>query len=194
MPLGPETALMQVTALVPVNRLEQAKSRLAEVLPDRRCLVLEMLSRVVHALRPHRVLVVSPDPRVGQEAARLGADFLLQQGSGLNEALEQARGRAGTPLLVALADLPQLTQADVTALLQHPEEVVLGPDRDQNGTNLMLLRTADFTFEYGPQSFLKHFAQALGRGLSVGVHRSPGSQLDVDDPSDLPQLAWTSCD
>lgn len=186
---------MPVTAVVPINRLEEAKSRLAEVLPDRQCLVLEMLGRVVGALQPHRVVVISPDPTVGAEAARLGAEFLLQRGQGLNQALEQARETLrARPLLVALGDLPKLTSADVQQLLERPEDVVLAPDGAQNGTNLMLLRTGELVFEYGPGSFVKHFTQALSRGLSVGVHRSAGTELDVDSPADLPQLAWTSCD
>jgi 2-phospho-L-lactate guanylyltransferase len=186
---------MQVTAVVPVNHLDEAKSRLAQVLPDRRCLVLEMLGRVVNALQPHDVLVVSPDPRLAEEAHKLGASFLLQHGTGLNEAVQQAREHVRkTPLLIALGDLPQLTRADIKQLLERTEDVVLAPDKQQNGTNLMLLRTQDFTFEYGPQSFTKHFTQALMRGLTIGVHRSAGTELDVDSPSDLPQLAWTSCD
>ncbi len=187
---------MQVTAVVPVNHLQEAKSRLAQVMPDRTCLVLEMLANVVDALQPHDVLVISPDAGVGPEAARLGARFLLQQGSGLNEALEQARAHVGKrSMLIALADLPRLSRVDVHAFLQHAEDVVLAPDKDQNGTNLMLLKAqADFPFRYGPGSFVKHFTQAVEKGLSVGVHRSPGSELDVDSPADLPQLAWTSCD
>lgn len=188
------------TAVVPINRLSEAKSRLAEVLPERQGLVLEMLARVVGALQPHRVVVISPDPAVGAEAARLGAEFLLQRGSGLNEALEQARETLGCrPLLVALGDLPQLTRADVAELLERTEDVVLAPDRAQNGTNLMLLRVNEMRFEYGAGSFVRHFTQALARGYSVGVHRSAGTELDVDSPADLPELAtaaraWTSCD
>lgn len=180
---------MQVTAVVPVNHLDAAKSRLAQVLPDRRCLVLEMLGQVVYALKPNPVLIISPDPRLAEEAGKLGADFLLQEGTGLNQALDQAREHLGrkAPLLIALGDLPQLTRADVQELLERSEDVVLAPDRAQNGTNLMLLRTEDFRFDYGQQSFTRHFTQAVLRGLSVGVHRSAGSELDVDSPADLPE-------
>lgn len=189
---------MTIRAVIPVNRLEQAKSRLAEVLSDRSELVLELLSRVVKAVKPcvEQVLIVSPDARLEPEAARLGVSFLLQRSSGLNPALDEARSHLGEgPLLVALGDLPQLTEPDVRAFLQRPEEVLLAPDREQNGTNLMFLRSArEFVFCYGPNSFVRHFSQAMGRGLTVGVHRSSGTEVDLDAPTDLPQLAWTSCD
>ncbi|GMU53629.1 MAG: hypothetical protein AMXMBFR33_27750 [Candidatus Xenobia bacterium] len=189
---------MSIRAVIPVNRLEQAKSRLAEVLSDRSELVLELLSRVVQAIKPcvDEVLIVSPDRRLEPEAARLGVSFLLQRSSGLNPALDEARAHLGEgPLLVALGDLPQLTEPDVRAFLLRPEEVLLAPDREQNGTNLMFLRsTGSFMFQYGPGSFVRHFSQAMGRGLTVGVHRSSGTEVDLDAPTDLPQLAWTSCD
>lgn len=189
---------MATRAVIPVNRLEQAKSRLAEVVNDRSELVLELLSRVVQAVRPcvDAVLIVSPDPRLETEAFRLGASFLLQRSSGLNPALDEARSHLGEgPLLVALGDLPQLTEPDVRAFLARAEEVLLAPDREQNGTNLMFLRSSrDFVFHYGPGSFVRHFSQAMGRGLTVGVHRSAGTEVDLDAPADLLQLAWTSCD
>ncbi|MEW6283778.1 MAG: 2-phospho-L-lactate guanylyltransferase [Candidatus Eremiobacterota bacterium] len=186
----------KTVGVVPVNSLSLAKTRLAGVVPDRSALVLEMLARVLEALSKDLcgLWVVSPDPALEGPARAGGAGFLLQRGTGLNPALEQARtSLEADALLVALADLPLLARDQVKALLELGREapVVLAPDRHGRGTNLMLLRPpGSLDFHFGPDSLARHRSLARARGLEVREFRSLGTERDVDRPEDLEWL-WT---
>lgn len=156
------------TAVVPLRDGVSGKSRLAAVLdaPSRRRLVRVLARHVVATLLATdgigRVVVVTADPAFARETlAGLTVEVLAQPADrpGLNAALEHAREhlattrRSGPPatgepeppssrpgrLLVAHADLPALTPADVTALLAEDAPVVIATDRYRSGTNLLLL-------------------------------------------------------
>jgi len=101
-------------ALVPVKRLAAGKSRLAAALGREaiEALTLAMLGDVVEALRSSgrvdRVVVVTPDPDVGEAARALGAEARVADDPGLNAALDAAAaalGRESDSLLVVLAYL-----------------------------------------------------------------------------------------
>ncbi|ABG03926.1 protein of unknown function DUF121 [Rubrobacter xylanophilus DSM 9941] len=192
---------MSVFAVVPVKELRGAKSRLGAVLDPvgRAGLTLHMLRRVVPALRGaglRRVLVVSPDPAVLEEARLLGAAGLRQEGFGLNAALEEGRRRAleeGAGALLALpADLPLIEPADVAALLEVAGEgpcAVISPDDARSGTNALLLRPPGaLPFSFGPGSFGVHLQAALRRGVRVRVCERPNVAFDLDSPEDLARL------
>ncbi|MCA3747777.1 MAG: 2-phospho-L-lactate guanylyltransferase [Rubrobacter sp.] len=192
---------MSVFAVVPVKELRGAKSRLGPVLDPvgRAGLTLHMLRRVAPALRGagvRRVLVVSPDPAVLEEARLLGAEGLRQEGSGLNPALEEGRRRAlaegAGALLVLPADLPLIEPADVAALLEVAGEepcAVISPDAARSGTNALLLRPPGaLPFSFGPGSFGVHLQAALRRGVRVRVCERPNVAFDLDSPEDLARL------
>lgn len=192
---------MSVFAVVPVKELRGAKSRLGAVLDPvgRAGLTLHMLRRVVPALRGagvRRVLVVSPDPAVLEEARLLGVTGLRQEGFGLNAALEEGRRRAleeGAGALLALpADLPLIEPADVAALLEVAGEgpcAVISPDDARSGTNALLLRPPGaLPFSFGPGSFGVHLQAALRRGVRVRVCERPNVAFDLDSPEDLARL------
>ena len=150
------TAGLGVTAVVPLRDGVSGKSRLAAVLDagSRRRLVRVLARHVVTTLLDTdgigRVVVVTADPVFARETlAGLDVDVLEQRADrpGLNGALEHARETlAAAPLpgrlLVAHADLPALTPADVTALLAEPVPVVIATDRNRSGTNLLLVPAA----------------------------------------------------
>jgi 2-phospho-L-lactate guanylyltransferase len=192
---------MNLHAIVPVKRLQLAKSRLAPVLtpPQRRRLVLDMLDQVLASLRRARVRtiwVVSADPDIRATAAAQQASPIEEQGDGLNSALEQARrvARAGGagPLLVVPADVPLLTPDDVSAmvlLLQAGADVVLAPDAAGRGTNALALRAGvELPFSFGEGSAERHQRLAAERGLTVRRLLSPTLGLDVDDAAGLAQV------
>ncbi len=184
-------------AVVPINWLKYAKSRLRQVYPDRRGLVLEMLTRVVSALvgseMVDTVMVVSPDGQLKSFCDHHQIEFLRQNGSGLNEGLEQARRAMGShdALLVALGDLPLLEPEDVRALLRTLPGVSLAPDLEDRGTNLCALQPGNLIpFCFGPGSFERFCGQAKRVGAPVTTIRRRGTAFDLDHPHQLRELPW----
>lgn len=180
-----------ITALGP---LSCCKSRLAHHLPQERRieLVSSMLDHVLSVLSRargvDRVAVVSPERGALPEHVITLAD----PGGGLNEALTAAalaaRCRGAERLLVVHADLPLLEPEEVAALIEASQAsgLAIAPDRHGRGTNALCLSwAAPIRFEFGPESFGKHLAQAAARGLSPAVVRLPGLAFDLDEPDDL---------
>ena len=205
-----ETA--KTLAVVPINRLAAAKSRLAPALSGagRRELALGMAGRVLDAVTRSgavdAIAVVSPDAEALAWARARGAGAIPQEQGGLNAGLalarEDAMARGADALLVLLGDLPCLTPGEVARLVSAGEwveathVVVLAPDREGQGTNGLLLRPPDLLpFAYGPGSFERHRAIARAFGVEPLVVASPGLAFDVDTPADLRELercgVWT---
>lgn len=192
------------TAVVPLRDGVSGKSRLAAVLDaaSRRRLVRVLARHVVATLLASdgigRVVVVTADPAFARDTlAGLEVEVLEQPADrpGLNPALEHARAHllAESPrsarLLVAHADLPALTPADVTALLAQDAPVVVATDRNRSGTNLLLLPSgAGFRFRFGTGSLAAHLAEAETRGLAATVVDRPGTAVDLDTADDWSQL------
>lgn len=185
---------MSLFAVVPVKRLDSAKSRLRRVVVDRPALALAMLRNVLDALLGSGTLdavaVVSPDPRVRPTCD--GAEFLLQPGAGLNRALDQGRRwameRGASGLLVVLADLPDLNPQSIRELVSAAPArgAVAAPDRADAGTNALLLRPPDlFPFRFGPDSLRLHRAEAKRLEIPLVLHRSPETGNDLDTPAHL---------
>lgn len=192
-------------ALVALKDLAQAKTRLAGLLrpSERRALALAMLEDVLSVLQGHPrincITLVSDDPA----AHLLAGQYALQHwreselgGTGLNAVIGSASARlrqAGTePLVVLHADLPLLTEADISAVLLAQREsagLVLACDRHGSGTNLLAF-SADCTptFCFGPGSCAAHLAAASSMGMATQVIRRTGLALDVDEPQDLAEL------
>lgn len=189
-------------AAVPVKDLLGTKSRLMPLLDPggRAGLTLYMMKRVVSVLRlagipDGNLCVVSPDRLVLQTAAEAGASPLLQGTSGLNPALDEARGwtraRGAESMLVLPADLPLLAAEDVRGLLAAGEEdpVAIAPDVSETGTNALLLRPPDAVpFLFGPGSYRAHHEAARQRGLKVRECRLPNLSFDIDTVEDLSKL------
>lgn len=179
------------TAIVPLKRRSDRKSRLAACLVprEREALSDRMAAGVLKALREAgaaaRVLSPSPWPGVPWEP---------DHGAGLNAELDRVRtALACAPLLVISGDLPLLTAADIQTLLAaaEVEGVGIAPDRHGQGTNAIALRDArPFAFAFGAGSFARHFAAAEGTALIID---RPGLALDLDTPADLAEgrrLGW----
>ena len=194
---------MSVFAVVPVKDLTQSKSRLSPFLsPDERAaLTLAMLDHVLLTLEEsgvvERVGVVSPSSRVLFLAKDAGAAALPQETRGLNNALEEGRDRAvsegASCLLVLPADLPYLSAFDVrmlVSLLREDERAaVISPDRDEEGTNALVIRPPDaLPFAFGPGSYEAHQRAARERRLELGIYDSASVSFDVDTLEDLELL------
>ena len=184
-------------ALVPVKRLNAAKSRLAPCLSPaaRRGLQTAMLGHVLNALAMtpglDGVAVVSADPEVAAICTRLGALFVAETAGGLNPALGQ-----GTEALAALgagliaivpADLPELASADVAAALREARATgatLVVPDLAESGTNGLVFPVARTPrFAFGPDSFRLHLAEPDARPFPLA-----SLARDLDRPDDLAAL------
>lgn len=191
---------MTLHAIVPVKTLDQAKSRLAAALApaQRRALVLEMLARVVAALRHPAstvaaVWLTSADPAALQLGAAWGARPLREGVGELNGALELARAAAlaagAEAVLVVPGDVPLITPGDVAAmgaLLRADADVALAADAAGSGTNALgIRRAAGLPFRFGVDSAARHAAEAAALGLRLRRYSSPTLALDVDLPAGL---------
>ncbi|MBW2370915.1 MAG: NTP transferase domain-containing protein, partial [Deltaproteobacteria bacterium] len=116
-----------IAALVPVKRLDAAKSRLREALPGdalprlARAMLEDVLEALLAVPELDVVAVVTEDPEAARVAEAQGAEALLLDDAGLNPSLavgaERLAARGLDALLVVLGDVAGATPADLGALL-----------------------------------------------------------------------------
>jgi len=100
--------------------------------------------------------------------------------------------RGATSTLVIPGDIPLIQSWELEKILESaPEEgCVLAPAADGRGTNAAFRRPPGlFPLRFGNDSFKPHLAAARATGKPCVVCPLPGIALDVDNPSDLQQLA-----
>ncbi len=185
------------TVLIPVNRLDRAKGRLAALLePEERAeLVQRSLATVLGAVREAgmEAVVLTSDGGVGAVLPRdvrvLAEDMEVQ---GLSAHLESAAERlALEELLILHADLPLATAEALRDLVAQappaPSATLVRPG--DGGTNAMLLRPPGrFPLAYGRGSGDLHEAAAREAGMAVWRADVPALALDLDTPADVRTL------
>lgn len=203
------------TAIIPIKRFENGKSRLGERLSadDRAQLSRRMFEHVLltslgcDAL--HGALVVTDAPELAKEARARGADVLDDRdaiGSKpvttprlaalVDAGLAHLRAQSVSVALVLMADLPRILAADLVAMLTalNGHDLALAPDLRGTCTNALALRltpaTREFRTAFGhPGSLQLHASAARALGLEVCVQEQPRLALDVDVPADLDLMA-----
>jgi len=192
---------MTTWAVIPVKRLDDAKSSLSAALTpkQRRGLVLNMLADVLNAIRNARsvagTIVVSPDEEVLRSARASRTLGIPEPNVGLNKALElaieHAVAKGATSILILPSDLPLLMPADVEniiAMASSHRDIVIAPSKD-NGTNALFLRPPDvMDLRFGGESFPSHVAGARTAGVRPHIYRSITVATDIDDTADLPSV------
>ncbi len=179
--------------LVPLKRLDDAKSRLASVLgaDERAALMLELLEGVLAAVKDADV---GPVTIVSAEAlSPNGVPRFDDGGLAWNDALAAAMREVVTEPIAAVvsADLPRVTAEDVRAL------VAATPDRGMavaraldGGTNAVSMRPAGAVMTHfgEPQSAAVHAFATARAGLVARIIDVPGLAFDIDTPDDLEAL------
>ena len=191
-------------AVVPAKGFSGAKQRLSTFLQphERRVLARAMLTDTLTACRQAAVLegvgVVTCEPEVAEVAAALGAEVLWEpRAQGHSQAVaygvQVCCQREISAMLTMPGDLPLLTVADVQAIVAPPDPpvpVVLVPNRDDLGTNAIVLSPPDcLPLAFGHDSFRRHVRLAAERHLEVEIRRLPRVALDIDEPGDLALFA-----
>ncbi len=184
---------MDAHVLVPVKRLDEAKSRLANVLSaeERAELMQRLLVGVVEAIAQAGVgpiTIVTADPLELDGVARFD-----DRGLPWNDALRAAMREVVTEPVVAVisADLPLLRAAEVRALVEATPELGLAIARaTDGGTNAVSMRPpAVLTTRFGePQSARRHADSAGAMRLDWTIIDLPGLAFDIDTPADLERL------
>jgi 2-phospho-L-lactate guanylyltransferase len=182
-----------------------AKSRLADVLsPDeRRRLALAMLADVLDVCAHEHdlfdgTLAVLDDPVARDVAQASGALALEDPAAGdMNRAVsvgvQAAHRHAATTVIVLPGDIPLVSRRDLDALLatagNASRAVIVGPSRDGQGTNALLLRPPDVIVPaFGPPSVDRHLRAGLASGAVARIRTGLDLALDVDTPDDLRAL------
>ena len=186
---------MDAHVLVPVKRLDDAKTRLAATLsPDERVgLMRELLAHVLDVVQSADVgpvTVVSSEPLELDGIARFD-----DGGAPWNEALATAISEVVTEPTVAIvaADLPLVAAGDVNALLATtPQRGIAIARAADGGTNAVAMRPPGIVAtRFGERgSAAIHERAAWTAGLDAHVVDLPGLAFDVDTPQDLAR--WRS--
>lgn len=191
---------MHLWAIVPVKPLNKGKSRLSEVLPEARRILLNntLFQHTLHILkqveRISDILVISQDGIVLEYANELGLQSMAEEGEldlnlALFKATEYAKNFFVDGVLILPADLPLLTAYDVDDVINimpEPPCLVIAPDRHRQGTNALLLSPLDLiTFSFGQNSFNKHAIQAMSIGSKLEIIENQNISVDLDLPEDL---------
>lgn len=189
-------------ALVPCNGLSVGKSRLAGHLdPHSRRSLCEFLLRrtlalVAEVFSPDRVRLVTPDTRAGAIGLDYGIRYIEDGGYGLNQALATARAVVlnerplSSHALIFPIDLPYATKSSLEQLLSYREDVIIVPDQEKRGTNVMLLTAKVFPlfpFAFGEDSYDIHLSRALKAGQSVRSVTDERLTFDLDQPCQYDQ-------
>jgi 2-phospho-L-lactate guanylyltransferase len=184
---------MATHVLVPVKRLDGAKSRLSAALspPERAELMRTMLAdvlREVHAAQLGPVTIVSSEPLDVNGTAQFD-----DGGLPWNEALTAAIHKVVREDCVAVvsADLPRLRADEVSQLVAAVPGRGLAIARAQDGgTNAIAMRPPGVvTTHFGEAgSCAVHMSAAADARVESVVVDLPGLAFDLDTPEDLERL------
>jgi len=181
-----------VYAIIPVNKLDMAKTRLSGILSkkERGELVLNMLQDVLRALNGVETIVVSPSdiPSI------LGSDFhfiLEEKKRGLNAAVERgtkyAEEKGAGATLFIPADTPLITKTHVSEILELGLEHSLIISPSSRGGTGILYRSPPSLLDnrFTPTSFSDFEIEAKKINAPMHIYDSYSLSLDIDVKEDI---------
>jgi 2-phospho-L-lactate/phosphoenolpyruvate guanylyltransferase len=183
--------------LVPVKRLDLAKSRIALPAEDRRwvacVLALHTLSTAAAAVGGDSLTVVTADHEVSEAASALGAHVVDETFHDLNSALEQGLDEVALawptrPVAVLVSALPHVTRRDIQWLARvccSSRGSGHVADMTGTGTTALVLSSGERPLmAFGPGS-AQRFRSAGCAPLSTAP---AGLRTDLDTVDDLHRL------
>lgn len=189
---------MKTCIVIPMKDPAESKQRLANVLDSdqRQNLALLLFRQTLSFLNHHfqyvPVVVVTPSNRIADIAAKYGVKTLIEDGTGLNNAISMA-AELNCELgfesqLLLPADITELKQSEIRALLDHPREtssVLICPAQD-GGTNALLTTPPNILpFCFGPDSSHIHQKMAIEKSIPNTLLNLEKLAFDLDTPDDL---------
>jgi 2-phospho-L-lactate guanylyltransferase len=174
--------------IIPVKRLDEAKSRLQPALTDVAELAFAFAFDTVKAALGcglvGDVLVVTSDSRVADSVRALGAVVIDDPGGGLNAAVAAGLAATTGPVAVLTGDLPAVRASDLHDALRLAADVPLAmvADRSGSGTTLLASAAGSMHPRFGVSSRELH--EHAGHVVLDVPEASPLRQ-DVDTTEDL---------
>jgi 2-phospho-L-lactate guanylyltransferase len=189
--------------LVPVKNLANAKQRLASVLGQAsrvelaRAMLFDVLETLATWANRPQVAIVTSDPFALDLARSFDFEVIADHANrSETDAIEMATqvglSRGVDSTLVIPGDIPLIQSWELENILgvAPSEGSVLVPAADGRGTNAAWRRPAAlFPLRFGNDSFKPHLAAAQATHKPCVVLPLPGIALDIDNPSDLRELA-----
>lgn len=194
--MGLDGVMMSWTVVIPVKRLDAAKTRLGSPDDPRRpelalAFALDVIDACRRAASVAAVIVVTDDDEViaGAPGVTVCAEPL---GGGLNAAIRAGAALADGPVVALAGDLPCLTAEGLNAVLDsasaHPRSLL--SDSEGSGSAMLLAHdSADLDPHFGVGSRAAHVQAgyvdlADDPSDALGAHLA-SSRRDVDTPDDL---------
>lgn len=188
---------MRTWALVPLNSVGQAKSRLANCLSEyqRAGLHQRLASLTLNTLAAcptiDKVIAITSCPVMAALAEESAAQVLIQpQACGTNQAylwaIKQLPASVDRLLLIA-SDLPLIERSAIDSLINNAiAELVLVADRHNLGTNALLAKNPlPIMPAFGPSSLGQHLQRATDADITAQLFNDPRLSLDLDTDNDL---------
>ncbi|MFT5210044.1 MAG: 2-phospho-L-lactate guanylyltransferase [Flavobacterium sp.] len=210
---------MNISLVIPIKQLQNAKQRLSAILQpmERAALFKAMIEDVLEVAticdRIDEVIVVTEDVEVTELALRYSARIMEEPITNLESELSESKlterglisavtyagdqlNAAGTDVMVFLpGDIPLVSVEELEVVLDgfglsSGPEMLIVPSSDLGGSNCVVCRPPNcMPFGFGKDSFRRHLRIAKENGIEAGVAKLPGIGLDIDTPEDLIALA-----
>ena len=179
-----------VSVVIAFRRDRLSKTRLSDLFTqdERMAIADAMFENLVNLVRmaipSASLFVLAPEnPKVR------GSVWIRDSGVDLNNAVNGASGSLPQcPTIFLPADLPLISLDALRKLrtLALTHEVVISPDRHDEGTNaLTLARPGLISTCFGKMSFEAHKRACIDAGIAPVVFRSSDIELDLDTPADF---------
>lgn len=183
---------MSTVCLIPIKKLETAKSRLSSHFSNnsRREIFMYMLRRTIETVNEStfkECWLLSSDPEIEIFAKETGNRVFPDCAEGLNSTLKHYISKVFVSGYNAMYLAPDLPLIDQNSLLQMLEvfdknsQIVIVPDLDKKGINSIIWRKNNFLGPYlGFNSYQRHIQQAKNLNKSITIFETPQLQTDLD--------------
>ncbi|NNN09810.1 MAG: hypothetical protein HKL85_11565 [Acidimicrobiaceae bacterium] len=173
--------------VVPLREFSHSKTRLRRAgVTDVDKLCEEWAERVIVAGQPRPVYVACESVSIAQFAESLGADVILSDARGLNEAVQHAHGVLSPQYQTIVVAHGDLRNPAGLGAWEPPAAVTVVADHHGTGTNVLAVPTEhSFQFAFGSDSARRHVHEANRLGLDNLTIFTSAWAYDVDEPEDL---------
>ena len=194
---------MKTVCIIPVNKLNNIKSRLSNFfnIEQRIELNIEMLKDVLLAVEYSKNIdetyIITPDKNVINIIKKFKCRYLLEEKKvGVNIAVQKAISKSitegATAAIILPLDIPLISSHEIDRIVDYGKDrntVIITPAKRFDGTNSLFLHPPKIINTYYDQnSFTSHYNEAVKKNSKCNVLLSKNIMLDLDSISDLKEF------